>query len=145
MKVNFAHLCDYASISVEGKMSLMGVFGRIYTGKIPAVHIQAFLAFEIELDYTEVGYPVAIRVECVDADGNKILSAQTTIQVPGEPGGGKIGEHPTLPQIMRLPPMQFTKEGNHEINIFLGAEGGAHHVPFEVVILQAAPPPSTTE
>lgn len=41
--VEFALFCDYASLSVDGKLNLVGVFERIVTEKTPAIHPQMFV------------------------------------------------------------------------------------------------------
>jgi hypothetical protein len=41
--IEFALFCDYASVSIDGKLNLNGVFERIMTEKVPAVHPQMFV------------------------------------------------------------------------------------------------------
>jgi hypothetical protein len=41
--IEFALFCDYASMSVDGKLNLMGIFERIMTEQTPAVHPQMFV------------------------------------------------------------------------------------------------------
>ncbi|MEK7239682.1 MAG: hypothetical protein AAB224_03785 [Gemmatimonadota bacterium] len=138
MNINYVHLCDYALLSTEQKPSMMGLFSKIAVATFPTVHPQAYLVFEIALDYTEVGMPIDVRVEIVDIDGKKLMQANARIPTRGE---GKPGDTPTIPQILRLPPLQFPKAGRYDINIFLGADKGAKaHLPFEVV--QMTPPPA---
>jgi hypothetical protein len=138
MRVTYAHLCDYALLSVEGKLGMLGVFSRIAVQQLPALHPQAYLVFELALDYTEIGHPFDVRVECVDADGTLVIGARTQIQTQGI---GRPGDRPLVPQILRLPPIQFTRAGAYDINIFLGTDpASAGRVSFEIV--QLAPPPA---
>jgi uncharacterized protein DUF6941 len=76
MQINFAHLCDYASVSREGKLSVMGIFDKINAQQLPYTHPQAFLAFQIEINSAEAGRPFAIEIHCVDADGNEVFKNQ---------------------------------------------------------------------
>lgn len=140
MHVNYAMLCDYALLSIDGKPSLMGVYSRINTAQFPSLHPPTFLVFEIELDYTELGKQVDVHVQCVDADGSPILDARAAIQTFGK---GKIGDRPLLPQILRLPPLRFDKEGKYDINIFLANDPSPKkRVSFEVVVVPPGTPPA---
>jgi hypothetical protein len=139
MKVNFAHLCDHAVVSLEGKLSIIGVFSQINVANVPTVWLGAWLVFEIELDYTEVGHPIEVRVACVDADGAQILEAKATMQTEGK---AKIGDHPVVPQVLRLPPLRFNRAGAYDVNIFLdSAPSPKARVPFQVVLTATPPAP----
>ncbi len=138
MKVNFAHLCDYANITADGKVNIMGLFTHIFGVKLPFIHLRAHLVFEIELHYTEVGTPFDVQLECVDADGNNLMRGKTQITVQGV---GKPGDRPIVPQVLTLPPLKFVKPGPHDLNIFLGPRSGASiSLSFEVTELPQAPP-----
>lgn len=41
--IEFAIFCDYASMSIDGKLNLNGIFERIMTEKVPAMHPQMFV------------------------------------------------------------------------------------------------------
>ncbi len=41
--IEYAVFCDYASLSVDGKLNLVGIFDRIMTAETPAVHPQMFV------------------------------------------------------------------------------------------------------
>lgn len=45
--IEFSLFCDYASLSVDGKLNLVGIFERIMTEKVPAVHPQMFVVSKI--------------------------------------------------------------------------------------------------
>lgn len=133
MKVSFALLCDYALLSSDMKLSALGFFSRIRTAQFPAIHPRAFLVFEIELDYTEVGKDFTVKVECVDADGAPILQARTQIRTEGS---GKPGDRPRIPQFLQLPPLTFKKAGAYDINIFAGGDLSPYHLTFDVVLIE---------
>ena len=46
MKVNFAHLCDYAMIA-DGKLGVIGIFSIINVPQLPHTHTQMYVAFEL--------------------------------------------------------------------------------------------------
>lgn len=45
--IEFALFCDYASLSVDGKLNLVGIFERIMSEKVPAMHPQMFVVSKI--------------------------------------------------------------------------------------------------
>jgi hypothetical protein len=40
--IEFSLLCDYASVSMDGKLSMNGIFERFVVKEIPAIHPQLF-------------------------------------------------------------------------------------------------------
>lgn len=122
MDVRFAHLCDYASISREGKLSVMGIFSNINVGELPARHPFMCLAFELELSYAEFGRKHTVEIKGVDADGgNQFLTmkGEMVINAPEQP---RRGERPRIGQIMQLHNMQFKRTGAHDIHIFVNGD-----------------------
>jgi hypothetical protein len=140
VKINFAHLCDYGLLSMDKKLSALGIFTFIRAAVLPAIHPSCFLVFEIELDPAEVGQPIKIHIQCVDTDGTRILEAKTEIPTSGQ---AKPGDHPTLPQLLQLPPLALRTAGMHAINIFLGeAHTLERTVSFDVrLVTPPAPSP----
>lgn len=132
MEVAFAHLADYASVSREGKLSVMGIFEHINVPELPYIHPLMYLAFRIVLNYAEVGNEIPLKIECVDADGNQVFQAKATFQVAAVEGRTpKRGDTPGLNQIIGINGVKFTRAGNHDVNIFVGGKLMAQ-IEFEV-------------
>lgn len=47
--VEYALFCDYASVSMDGKINLNGIFERILSEKTPATHPQMFVVSRLIL------------------------------------------------------------------------------------------------
>ncbi len=132
MEVVFAHLADYASVSKEGKLSVMGIFENINVPEFPYTHAQMFLAFRIVLNYAEVGKEIPLKIECVDADGNRVFQAKAKFQLAAVEGRKpKRGDTPGLNQIIGINGVRFTRPGSHDVNIFVDGKLMAQ-IPFEV-------------
>lgn len=116
MKIAYAHLCDYASISREGKLSVNGIFSRISPPRLPHVHPQAYLAFGIELTYAELSMDFPVRIDFVDSDGGPLFRAEARLAVPGH---AKVGERVEIAQIIGMGMIRFEKEGMYNVNIWL--------------------------
>lgn len=139
MDVRFAHLCDYALISNDGKLSVLGIFSAIRVRDLPAQHPRASLAFEIELNHAEVGKSIRLRIELTDADGRKLFTANADLVVEGQ---AKLGENPRFSQIMTLNNMRFEQSGAHVFNFWLG-DSLKHQLTFEVQVMAQQPPQIT--
>jgi len=139
MEVTYAHLCDYAIVSQEGKISIMGIFDAINAPQVPATHPQMFLAFQISADYAEVGRDFTVEVQIVDEDGR---------QVWGVKGGGKVqppvpvkpGERTTLGHLFAIQAFTFSKFGPYDVNIFLNGQLARR---VQLRLNKFTPPPSS--
>lgn len=119
MKVNFVHICDYASVSKEGKLSTMGIFDHISVRHFPVTHPLMYLAFEMELVSAELGTQLGIRVALADADGHKMLEAQGAFKVEGTvPPGTPL----RFPQIMAFAGVPIPKAGRYVFDIFVNGD-----------------------
>ena len=45
--VEYSLLCDYASVSVDGKLSMNGIFERFMAQELPAFHTQCFVVTKL--------------------------------------------------------------------------------------------------
>lgn len=120
MKVSFIHICDYATVSREGKLSIMGIFDRIFAQSFPAVHAMLYLAFEIELIPAELGRQFQIEIHLTDADGGKLLTANAEMQV--DPALAKAGDTVHLPQVLQFAGVQLPKAGRYSFHVFLNGD-----------------------
>ena len=138
MKVTFFHLCDYAILSSDRKLSVMGIWSRINARKLPYVLPQVFLAFEIELNYAELGRPLKIEVKGVDADGKPSFGAE--MEMTFGSAQAKPGDKPRIGQVIKLHGLQFVRDGAYDINVFINGNL-VHQEGFEVRLLPQKPPP----
>jgi hypothetical protein len=84
----FAVACDYAIIDQHGKLSVLGMFERIWVERFPAVHPRLHLVLRLKGRRTEIGdHPVQIRL--VDDLGHEVLRGDGTVQI-GEPPAGVL-------------------------------------------------------
>jgi hypothetical protein len=134
VQINFAHLCDYALVSKDGKLSVIGIFSGIVVRDLPATHPRSFLAFEIELKPAEVNRPVKVRIDCVNADGGQLFSAALEMKIEGP---GRIRDRPRFSQVVGIDNLHFVQSGDYNFNFWLN-ENLAFELAFEVKV--AAPP-----
>ena len=86
MQVVLAVVCDHALIDQAGKLSVIGIFERIWVERFPAVHPRLHLVMRLKGRRTEIGqHPVAIVLK--GPDGNQVLRGDGSVQI-GEPPAG---------------------------------------------------------
>jgi hypothetical protein len=86
--VSLAVACDYALIDQHGKLSVLGIFERIWVERFPAVHPRLHLVLRLKGRRTELGgHPIVIRL--VDDDGREVLRGDGAVQI-GEPPAGVL-------------------------------------------------------
>jgi hypothetical protein len=116
MEVSLAVLADYANISQEGKLNILGIFNTVSVQSFPGGLQQCFLVVRLVADVEEKGTQHRIQFRLTDPDGKWLTEASAELQVPGEgpPGAPEIDL--ILPGV---PLLRFEREGPHELKIFL--------------------------
>ncbi len=86
MHIVLAVVCDHALIDQAGKLSVIGIFERIWVERFPAMHPRLHLVLRLKAKRTEIGsHPVAIVLK--SPDGVEVLRGDGTVQI-GEPPAG---------------------------------------------------------
>ena len=135
MKVTFAHICDYASVSREGKLSTMGIFDRIQVAAVPASHPLFYLAFELEMRLAELGVPFKMGIKLVDADGNKMLETEGEMQIDATIAGAEVVR---IPQLVAFGGMPLPRLGRYRFDIFVNGDH-KHAATFDVAVAVPGP------
>lgn len=133
MRVTLAVLADYANVTREGKLNILGIFDAIHSRSFPMIHNQMQLIMRFEADISEKGRQKQIEVRLIDEDGNQLMMLNGQLKI----GEVKAGELFHTNQILTLQNVKFEKPGNYRFDIFVDN----HHereIPLKVV--QIAPP-----
>ena len=134
MQIKLALLADYANITAEGKLNILGIFDRIQVAALPAVH--PFMQFIVRLEAhpAERDRPRKLEIRLHDPDG------QTVFDISGEmvPHGGRPGEAISANQIIGINNLQIAKSGEYSFLVFLDNDLKAE-VPLVVEVAAAAP------
>lgn len=73
-KINFIHLCDYASLAFGGKLNVFGIFKNINTKTDEIILPQFFVVSQINV--SEIGEYIIIIKIVKDSDGSEIPVTQ---------------------------------------------------------------------
>lgn len=114
MQVKLALLADYANVTAEGKLNILGIFDRINVSQIPAVHPQMHLILRLEAHPAERDRAHAVEIRLHDPDG------MTVFEVRGEivPQGSATRAIATN-QILTLNNLQLEKSGGYTFIVFV--------------------------
>lgn len=111
-KLQWCHISDHAFLDSSGKPCLIGLFDRILTPRLPAVHRQAALAFRVA---GNPGEPVRVRVLLLPPVAGQPLVDLTNPDV----NLGPAGVHDA---ILPLHDLRFDHYGPYELRIELDGE-----------------------
>jgi hypothetical protein len=110
MKLILFLAADYANITREGKLNVMGIFDDIYAANFPARHSSMHLVIKLGAELGEYGETRDFTLRLLDMDGNQIFNLTGQFQVP--PGGH--GRRPEVNLIYELKDMIFPNEGTYQ-------------------------------
>lgn len=114
MHVTLAVLADYANVTGDGKLNILGIFDRMNVNALPAVHPQMNLVLRLEAHSAERdrSHPVEIRLH--DPDGQTVFEIKGEIVPQGEPGHAI-----STNQILTLNNLQLARPGDYTFTVFV--------------------------
>ena len=114
MQVKLAVLADYANVTGDGKLNILGIFDRMTVGELPAVHPQMHLVLRLEAHSGERDRLHTIEIRLQDPDGDIIFDVQGEIVPRGE-----FHSPVSTNQILTLNNLQLTKIGEFTFLVFV--------------------------
>jgi hypothetical protein len=118
MEVTLALLADYANVTKDGKLNVMGVFAHINARALPYVHPQMVLVWEAEAGPAEWGTRKDVEVKLLDEAANQMLSVRGNPEVPR----GQPGRPVRINSVMAFNNVKFDVEGDYVFSILIGGE-----------------------
>lgn len=110
IKLNFLHVCDYASFGENGKINILGIFENIRAKNFPYVHPQLFVVVNISI-YKNGEYQNIIQlVNEENVELGKIIFPIKVNSKNFPAGVGIMGQ---------LNSIKFEKPGRYYIKVFL--------------------------
>ncbi len=116
IKLNFLHLCDYASFGEGGKLNILGIFKNINIPKFPATHPQLFIVANVII--TKPGnYKEIIKI--IDDENNNIITPlEFNLTFPL----GRKEKQAELGVVAQVNNLRLSKEGNYRIQIYINEQ-----------------------
>ena len=119
MEIRLRALADFASVTGEGKLNIMGVFHEINPPMLPFVLPQMFAVVVYEASAAERGLEKVSRVVLMDADASEIISLEQTLRVPDPI---RPGASPAVNQIVGLAGLRFERSGDYQFSFLLDGD-----------------------
>jgi len=109
IELNFAHLCDYASLSEGGKVNILGIFSNINVSNFPYKHSQMYIVVNIF-----VGKSGKYRqtVKLIKKDAPEQIKEVSELNIEAK-NMGNVGF------INKLDNIVFEKPGEYEFQIYI--------------------------
>jgi hypothetical protein len=106
---------DYANITRDGKLNVMGIFNKINAVNFPARHSSMHLIVKLAAELGEYGETRDLSVRLLDPDGGEILRMASPIKVP-KSGAGRA---PEVNAILELKDVVFPKPGPYQFVVLV--------------------------
>lgn len=137
MEATLAVAADYANVSNDGKLNIMGIFQEFFPVTFPAAGQPMFLVLSLSAGPAEVGSQKDVRVAFVDPEGdqNLVLDFQVPVPDPPRPGTPSI-----VHQILGLQGLPLFRPGHHAFYVLVSGEEKAR-----IPIYVNDPPAQETE
>ncbi len=129
MQVKLGVLADFASISREGKLNIMGIFDEINVAALPAALPIFYIVVSYGTGAAEFDKDKTIEIALQDQDGNILLRVHQSVHIsrPSHPG-----TRGTVNQIHALAGLPFTQPGNYEFAISVDGHLDPHQIPLRI-------------
>lgn len=112
-KLNFLHVCDYASIDQAGKLNILGIFENIYSLIFPYVHSQFFVVAGISVFKTGK-YECVIKINDPDnIEVSKFVLQNIEKKITKEQPNSTFGV------VAQFNATKFNKSGKYTIEVLM--------------------------
>ena len=117
--VTLAVLADYANVSQDGKLNIMGIFQEVNPPELPFALPQMYLVVSFEAGPAEFDSFKHIRLALLDSDGNEMLALEGQVQVPRP---GRPGSRAYINQVIGLNGVIFERPGDYGFAILVNGD-----------------------
>ena len=132
MQLSFIHLADYANVTQDQKLNVLGIFGSISSANFPTVHPDMYVVVQLIARSPEYGRKFRLDVRLVDEDGTILVPFETEVVVPQ----GDHGLSVNMNLLFRLVNTVFQKPGTYGVYLLVdNDEKGS--IPLEVIQIEA--------
>lgn len=134
MQVTLAVLADYANVTADGKLNILGIFDRMSVTGIPAVHPQMHLILRLEAHPAERQRKHRVEIRLHDPDGATVFEVKGEVVPDGAPGRTTATN-----QILTLNNLQLAKAGGYNFVVFVNDDLKTE-VPLDVEVHRPGSP-----
>ncbi len=118
MTITFAVLADYANVTREGKLNVMGIFDRVFARQIPSRFPPMQLVVRLEAQHAELSSEHSIRIQLAGPEGTALFDINGTFT----PRGGQPGQPASVNHVIRLADLPLERAGDHAVLIWVDGD-----------------------
>lgn len=124
MELDYKALCDYASLSIDGKINILGIFQELNPSGFPCVVPNVFIVVSFKASPAEYEMEKSVKLVLVDPDGKQLLAAQgETIKIPRPRSPGSESR---VNQIFGLQGIVVGRHGPYSFEILVDNDTKGH-------------------
>lgn len=117
MEVTVAVLADYANVSKDGKLNIMGIFQEVNAPELPYQLPQMYLVLSFTAGPAEFASVKNVRVVLLHSDGQEVFSLRAQMQVPN---AARPGRRAYINETIGLAGVPFQQAGDYAFSILVG-------------------------
>lgn len=126
MQLRYAVLSDFANVTQDGKVNIIGLFDTLYSLNFPAVHRSLCLITSLRSEPDDDNQTRDIKVDLIDEDGLSLATLNGALSL----GRGRQ----VVNQIHVFHDLRFSKPGRYQFTIFLD---GLHAKTVDLELVQS--------
>jgi hypothetical protein len=115
MDVTFAVLADYANVSREGKLNVMGIFDRVVARQLPSRFPPMQLVIRLEAQPQELGQEHAIRIQLSDPGDASLFDLNGSFT----PRGAEPHQSVSVNHVVGLADLPLQTTGVHTFSVWV--------------------------
>lgn len=116
MELSLFVVADYANVTKEGKLNVMGIFNRINSYQFPAAHPEMFVIAHLTASPAEYNTTRKLTIKLLNEDATEeVVNWSTTITVPQGTGGRRVDSN----HILKLQTIVFKEPGTYQLSLLV--------------------------
>jgi hypothetical protein len=116
MELSLLLAAEYANVTKDDKLNVMGIFANVYAMKFPVVYPTMFLITQLSATPAEYGREFKLSIKLLDEDAAKQL---VNVSVKARVPRGRLGQTVNLNQVLRLVNVRFERPGVYEFSVLV--------------------------
>jgi hypothetical protein len=135
MELTFLHIADYASLTADQKLNVMGIFRNISAPRFPVVHPEMYVVAQLSARSSEFGRNFTWTIKLLNEDASQeIISFENSASVPSNDRGLPTN----MNIILRLVNTVFPGPGTYEFSVLVDGDTKGS-LPVEVIQVEQSP------
>lgn len=110
LKLNFAHVCDMAFLSQEGKVNIIGIFKIIFSAKFPTVHPKLSVVTSFDTKESSGKHKQTIEIVQSGLMNRQVSRIDFDFEIKGNKEVNLIAD---------ISNVKFDESGKYSVNIFV--------------------------